>query len=264
MSYASIPELNRYLEDFATNYYGSLSGTANMGTFVGIATNVLQDDLDASYNKINTYLNSVGHIPLVPIGTSIKTGSYHPYLIEWNCVDTIYTKLTSRHAEEYRDGYPIWMMSFYGRGTSIFQSIVDRKITLDTDTPNRGIGIAQIVSKTGYGSLYTNWDSGYYTRSDFARTYRVKIVGTTDGNEIGQAKYIVSDDDGYSFWSGTFLTGTQWDCSLSSGIEIRFAPGTKTGTKNQLEIGDQWKFDCIPVNTFNSGGEAKFTQFRRG
>jgi hypothetical protein len=153
------------------------------------------------------------------------------------------------------------MAGFYGRGTSIFNDFMTGNIVFSTDTPTRGIGISQIVTHNGLCSMMTNWDLGYYTANDFAKTFHVKITGTRDGNAIGQARFSVSDDDGVSYWTSDYVTGTTW-ISIISGIQIRFQP--LVGTGNQCEYGDEWKFDCIPVNEYAAGGDLTFQTFKRG
>ena len=258
MSYATYLDLDRYLEGFATSYYGTLSQVA--GT-ITIDFNTMQNDIDASYNKINSMLSSIQRIPIVPIGTNPKTGSYHPYLIEWNTMDSIYVKLRSRHAIEYGGALPQWMNDFGTRSMRIFDQIANGEIILDTDTSFHGIGYPIKLAGSGIATMYSNWDSGHYTSSDFQRTFRFKIVSTTNGSQIGQAEFKVSQDDGYSYLTDTWVTATNW-CDIQSGLNIRWSPGL--GTTDQLVIGDIWKVVCTPINILSVGRDTVFKTFGRG
>ena len=260
MAYASIGHLNRYFENFGTLYYGDRDN--NVGT-MEIATADITADLEASFNRLNTMLDSIQRIPIVPVGTNVKTGSYNPFLIEWNCCDTIYEKLKARHIVETQGRLPEWMTYFGSRCNDIFNGIVNEKIPLDTDTTNRGIGYPITITKTGYAALFSNWDSGFYSRSDFPREYRVKIVGTTDGNGIGQAIFQVSEDGSFSFLTGTYTSGTQW-LDLNHGLRVRFEHGSVTGSLSQLERLDEWKITCTPINVRNVGYSSSFKEFGRG
>ena len=53
MSYAAIQDTEKFLEKFATNYYGSK--LSPLGT-LWIDTVSVQSDLDSSFGRINTYL----------------------------------------------------------------------------------------------------------------------------------------------------------------------------------------------------------------
>jgi|SRR5882672_6487834 len=259
MSYAAISDTERFFEQFATSYYGSR--IQPVGTlYIDITS--LQSDLESSYTRMNTYLDAINRIPIVPIGTNIKTGSYHPLLIEWNCCDTIYYKLKARHSQENAGKLPDWMEGFYRRGTQIFQDIANGYITLDTDTTNRGIGYPTIVARTGMATLYSNWDSGFYSGSDFAKQFRIKISDTSAGSNIGQAQFQYSEDDGVSYLAPNYFTGTVW-CVIHSGLQIRWAAGL--GTIAQLVVGDTWRIECIPVNMYHiQGNQVRSSTFRIG
>jgi len=260
MSYGAIIDFDRYFEGFATLYYGN---NENLAGTVVIDTAKITDDLLTSFNKMNIMISSVGRIPLVPIGTNPKTGSYNPFLIEWNCSDTIFTKLKARHSIEYNGALPEWMMSFATRCNNILNDIQFNRIVLDTDRSRRGIGYPVPITKTGFATFYTNWDSGYYTRSDFPRSYRVKITGTSVGNSIGQAVYKISEDDGYSFDANEIVTGTQWNV-FGYGLWWRWEAGTLTGTQKQLELNDEYQISCIPENIRSINSQASFRRFGRG
>ena len=260
MPYASIGHLNRYFENFATLYYGSqdnIPGTMTIGTAEIIA------DLTASFDRMNVMLDSIHRIPIIPIGTNVKSGSYNTFLIEWNCCDAIFEKLKARHIVEFQGRLPEWMMYFGTRCNEVFNSIVNGKIPLDTDTTNRGIGYPIAVTKTGYAAFYTNWDSGFYQRSDFSREYRVKVVGTANGNGIGQAIFQLSEDGGFNYFDGTYTTGTVW-VDLGYGLAVRWEHGTVTGSLGQVERNDEWKITCIPVNIKNVGYSSSYKTFGRG
>jgi hypothetical protein len=259
MGYAKVSELDRYFENFATLYYSS-----EVGKTVTIATQSILDDIEHSANKINSMLSSVNDIPIVPIGTQ-RNGSHNPYLIEWNCCDTIYNKLKSRHAYEYNGELPGWMMQFGSRGMQIFSDILENRITFEFNNTQSGIGFPTQVTHVGRAQLITNWDSGFYDGSDYTKTFGFKIIGTT-GTEIGQSTFSISTDGGYSYPSGTQTTGTGW-IDIADGLQIRWSPqslGT-TGSFRQLEINDEWTVTCVPANvTSITKGKSSFKTFSRG
>lgn len=262
MSYAAFEHFETYFEQFGTGYYGSLLH-GDSGSLI-IATNQWQIDIDASFNKINILLDSIGRIPIVPIGTNVKTGSYHPHLIEWNTVDTIFTKLKSRHSVEYKGALPEWMMSFYSRGESIFQKIQDEEIVLDTDTTNTGIGYPIPITKVGMATFYSNWDSGFYYQSEFPKFYRFKITNVSEGSSSGQAYFKYSNDDGFTWQSTEILTDSGW-IAIEGGLEIRWAnTGTLFGTQVQLALNDEYKVTCIPTNIKTANSKVHVRTFRRG
>lgn len=257
--YATFSNFQELLEDFGTNYYGTSAG----GTLNGIDVTSWQSAIDSSFNRINIQLDTIDRIPIVPIGT-MKNGLYHSALIEWNVCDVIWNKLRSRHTPEYDGKLPEWMLGFGSRGKEIFNSILNDEISFETDTTNRGIGYPIPVTQVGVATFYSNWDSGFYNASDYARTYRIKITATTDGNLIGQPKFQLSLDDGYSYLVDTeAVTGTGW-INLSTGLAFRWAPALSPGTFKQLELGDTWKISCIPLNVSHVNAGPKFRQFEVG
>jgi len=260
MSYAGFSHLDMYIEQFATLYYGNEDNPA--GT-MEIGTVALQTDLDFSSRRLDQRLDAIARIPVIPIGTSPKTGSYNPYIIEWNACDTIFQRLKARHALEFKGAYPEWITGFGSRCDRIVFDIMEGNIVLDTDTTNKGIGAPQKVVQVGLANFYTNWDSGYYQASDRPKTFRFKIAGTTDGNEIGQAKFSCSDDGGYSWGSIYFPTSIDWT-DVASGLKIRWEPISLTGTFKQLELGDEWQVQCIPYEISSINADAKFKTFGRG
>ena len=260
-SYATFADVERFFEGFATHYYGHKD---NLAGTLQIYTGSLADDLSFSFNKINIELSSVGRVPIIPVGTNVKLGQYHPHLVEWNAVDTIFNKLKSRHAVEFRDGLPEWMMSFATRANQIINDIVLGRVSLDTDTTTYGIGYPVEISRVGRGTFYTNWDSGFYWKSDYPKVFRLKIFATTSGNEIGEAEFKSSDNDGYS-WSETLsLTGTTW-IHLEGGLDVRWEPaGTLYGTQAQVEYGDEYQIKCIPANVKVINRHSNFRRIKRG
>lgn len=259
MSYAVISDLNRYLENFGTSYYGSRNGP--LGT-ISINGSLIQEDLDSSFAKINSMLDSLDRIPLIPLGTSIKTGLYNPFIIEWNCCDVIYTKLKSRHYAEYQGNLPSWMVEFGSRGLNIFTDIMNNKIILDIETTNKGIGYPEIVAHTGVAQFFSNWDSGYYTASDYKKTFHFKITSVSEGSSFGQAKFKTSFDDGFTYNSDEVYVGTEW-INVSNGLSIRWSP-VSSGTNAQFATNDEWKVQCIPMNVVSAGYPSRFKQFKVG
>jgi len=160
MAYATFSDFEQFFEGFGTNYYGTFVQQAGTNA---IDLTAWQSAIDSSYNRINTMLDSVDKVPVVPIGTNVKSGAYHPNLIEWNCCDVIFVKLRSRHAREFNNMLPDWMSSFGSRCMQILDSINCGNIALDTDTTSSGIGFPQrVVGINSKASFFTNWDSGFY------------------------------------------------------------------------------------------------------
>jgi len=259
MSYASISDLNRYLENFATNYYGARDGA--LGT-ISINGSLIQSDLESSFAKMNSMLDSLDLVPIVPIGTSVKTGSYNPFLIEWNCCDTIYNKLKSRHYAEFKGELPSWMIEFGSRGLNVFTDIMNGKITLDTQTTEKGIGYPEKIRQSGVAQFYSNWDSGYYTASDYKKVFHFKIISVTAGSSFGQAKFKISHDDGFTYDADEIFVGTEW-INIANGLAIRWSP-VVSGTNAQFGSADEWKVQCIPMNVVSGGYSSRFKQFRVG
>lgn len=259
MSYASISDLNRYLENFATNYYGSRDGA--LGT-IAINLSLIQSDLNSSFEKINSMLDSLNIVPVIPVGTSLKTGSYNPFLVEWNCCDTIYNKLKSRHYSEFKEDFPSWMVEFGSRGLNIFTDIMNGKITLDMQTTEKGIGYPEKVRQSGVAQFHSNWDSGYYTASDYKKTFHFKITSLANGSSFGQARFRVSSDGGFTWNAQEFITGTNW-IPIANGLEIRWSP-VVSGTMAQFGSADEWRVTCIPMNVISGGYSSRFKTFKVG
>ena len=258
MAYATFADFERYLEKFGTRYYGVFDEPTGV---VVIGTTAWQADVDAAFDRVNNMLDSISRIPIIPVGTSVRTGNYNPYLVEWNTVDAIYHKLVARHVTEFGlNGLPQWIQDFGSRSIQIYDNLLNEKIILDTDTSFRGIGYPIRGSVAGNGTFFSNWDSGYYRASDFPKTYRFKISATTEGNAIGQAKYQTSEDDGYSWLPDETPTGTSW-IDVADGLTIRWQP---YGTGNQCNLGDWWKITCKPVSIRATGQPSKVKTFPRG
>lgn len=260
MGYAQIVDLNRYFENFATMYYG-----VEVGRSVGIdvsGTSEIMTDLGHSYDKINSMLESVGRVPIVPIGT-MKNGKHHPHLVEWNCSDMIYTKLKSRHSYEFNGELPGWMTQFATRCKEIFGDIASERITFDFDNTKSGIGYPTEVIRVGRAQLVTNWDSGFYFGSDYQRNFRIKIDGTGASNSISDSTFKVSNDDGYSWTTLAEKTGTDW-VGIQTGFSVRWAYGSTSGSQVQLNIGDEWRITCTPASINKVSSNARFKTFSRG
>ena len=257
MPYATGEHFDRMLEGFATAYYGTQSDNGT-GT-VQINVSQFLSDIQMSYDKINVKLDSIDRIPVTPIGTQ-SNGSHHPYLIEWNVCDTIYTKIRSRHLFEYGDNMPEWIKEFGSRSQMIESMIVSGDIVFETDTTNKGIGYPIRVTGSSIAKFYSNWDSGYYEASDYPREYHFKINDVSGGTNPNQAKFIFSKDSGISYETGTYTTGTDW-IDVEKGLKVRW--GYSSGT-NQLALNDEWKITCIPVNTLSTGQSSQFKRFKRG
>lgn len=262
MPYAVFADFNSYLEDFGTSYYGTRNYVTGS---ISIDTVAWNTDIQTSFNKINYMLDAVARIPMVPVGTSPKTGSYHPFLIEWNVCDVIYNKLKARHSQEYNNELPQWMKDYGSRGLQIFNDILSHKIVLDTDTSVTGIGYPQRISGGGMATLYSNWDSGFYRASDFPKRFRIRISGTNEGSRIGEAVFQVSYDGGFSYDEDDIRTGTEW-VEVRDGLFVRWSPpfGTLVGTQSLLEIGDTWEILCTPANVRQTGFDSRFRTFSRG
>lgn len=260
MSYASFPDFERFLEGFGTNYYGTYKETAGS---VVIDTTSWQSDIDFSYNNINTVLDSLGILPQVPVGTQVRTGSYHPSLIEWNALDVISTKLRARHIEEFNGKFPDWMNDFGSRCVAILEAIMSKKVAFSTDTTETGIGYPTKVTTNGYATFFSNWDWGFYEAADYPKMFHFRITSTNSGNGLGQSLFRISEDDGVSWGSIDYTVGSSWIC-IKDGLEIRWGAGSLTGTQNQFEYGDEWKLQCTPTNVRTSTFPSRYRTFRRG
>ena len=258
MAYAQFSDFENYLEGFGTSYYGTRD---NLTGSISINTTKFQSDMDNSFNRINSILMSIDRIPLVPVGTNPRSGSYHPYLVEWNVVDTIFSKLKARHLIELNGILPEWMNDFGSRCNAIISGLVSGKITLDTDTSNTGIGMAVRVAGSGIATMYTNWDSGFYNGSDYNRIFRIKVTDFSNGSRVGQSKFVVSGDNGYSYDTALFDTGTSW-VNIANGLQVRFAPGL--GTSDQFVYGDTWSVEVKPQNHNIVNRGPKFKRFSVG
>lgn len=259
-SYATFADCERYLESFGTNYYGtSINGT------ISIDTTSWANDLEAAYDSINVQLSTIERVPIIPVGTSVSTGRFHPHLIEWNAVLAIYRKVYSRHAYEFRGNVPEWVSIFGSRAAQVFEDIAYGKVSLFTDVTWKGIGYPVPVTRVGRGTFYSNWNTGFYQYSANSKTYRFRVIGTTNGNLPGQAEFVVSHDDGYSWETGTRTTGTAW-IDIEYGLAVRWEnTGTLYGgTQYQINRLDEYQITCVPpsMNAPRSRVEAK--TFRRG
>jgi len=74
---------------------------------------------------------------------------------------------------------------------------------------------------------------------------------------------LYSIDDGYSYIAATYATGTIW-ADLGYGVNVRWSPGTLTGTQVQLDYGDTWKFDVIPQNVRKQNGAITYRRYGLG
>lgn len=258
MPYATPEHFERILEGFGTAYYGTQS---NNGTGT-VEVNVSQfwSDIYSSWNTINLKLDGIDRIPVVPVGTQ-SNGSFNQYLVDWNVFDTIYTKLRSRHLFQYGDNLPEWIKEFGTRSDNIEKMIRDGVVTFETDTTNKGIGYPIRVYGTSIAKFYSNWDTGFYSASDYPKEYHFKIIGTTDGTNPGYAKFRYSKDNGMSYLPDELTTGTDFQ-SIDSGLEVRWA--LTAGSLAQLAINDEWKITCTPVNTLSISGDSQYKTFGRG
>ena len=258
MAYASLSDFETYFEGFGTKYYGTKNTIT--GSIV-VNTTKFTADLDNSYNKLNSILSSIGRIPNVPVGTNPKTGSYHPNIVEWNTIDTIYTKLRARHLIEYAGQFPEWMNYFGSRCNEIISGITSGAIAFDTDTVNTGIGMPIRRAGSGIATMYSNWDIGFYYGSDYPKIYRIKTSDFTNGSTIGKARFVVSADDGFSYGTDKYDTGTAW-ISIDKGLQIRFENGS--GTNEQLTTTDVWSIETKPQNPNKVTNAARFKRFDVG
>ena len=258
MGYANRSDFERFVEGFGTLYYGTQS--ADGEGIVEIDINKFQSDIDASYNNINIKLDGVDRIPITPIGTQ-SNGSFNQYLIDWNCYDTIYTKLRSRHLMQFGDNLPDWIRQFGTMSNAIEKMIREGDVVFETDTTNKGIGYPIRVTGSSIAKFYSNWDTGFYQASDYPKEYHFKIYGTLNGTNPGQAIFRYSKDGGVSYLSNDITTGTDW-IAIDKGLEVRW--GVIVGTSAQLAINDEWSITCIPVNTISTGMSSNFKTFKRG
>lgn len=258
MPYATPEHFERFFEGFGTAYYGTQSQNGT-GT-LEINLPQFQADIASSYANINIKLDGISRIPVVPVGTQ-SNGSFNQYLIDWNVYDVIYTKLRARHLFQFGDNLPEWIRDFGTRSDGIEKMIRDGAVTFEADTTTKGIGYPIRVYGTSIAKFYSNWDTGYYDASDYPKQYHFKITGTTDGTNPGFAKFQYSKDSGNSYLTTELTTGTDWQ-SIEHGLEIRWA--LTAGTLPQLQINDEWKVTCTPVNIRSISGDSQYKTFGRG
>lgn len=255
MAYATYSDLNRYFEEFVERYYGTRNSKTDT---IDIDYERLQTDIELSFQKINSLLEGIERIPVVPIGTNPFTGSYNPFLIEWNACDLIYNKLKSRHAIEYANELPEWITRYGSRCVEIYENILNERILFHTDTTNRGIGYPLKINQSGYAMFMSNWETGYYTGYQHTVNYRFRIVEV--GTTINDVYFVISKDDGYSFSDERIQVATEW-IDIEDGLRVRWQ---LYGTGTQFVVGDEWKVVCIPTNYRQYGGKSRYKQFLIG
>lgn len=256
-TYVSTQDLDTLLENFVSKYYGSYIDGADDVT-IGTQYSV---DLSNSYQQANEWLSGVNSIKTVPIGTQ-SDGNY-PFnvrMLQGNLM--IYHRLLGAHYGEFSDGIPGWIRVYLNRANDIYSDIKNMRVVFADDITQgeSGIGQGTFVSRSGMANWYTNWETGYYRASDFAKTYSVRIDGTLSGNSIGQSTFKWSKDGGASFIGTSIVTATTWT-ELEEGLKIRFEP---IGTGNQLEFGDRFDIRCVPMNIQAKSGQVRNVYFRRG
>jgi len=256
-SYCSGEHFERFVEGFATLYYGSQEGGTGA---IQIATTQLLSDISSSYNKINNVLDGFDRVQVVPIGTE-SNGSYNQALIDWNALDVIYTKLVSRHWIQFQGNLPDWIAEFGSQAKRIEEQVREGYITFETDTTRKGIGYPIKLSGTPASRFFSNWDIGYYTGSDYEKEFHFKIIDTSEGTTPNTAKFVVSDNGGYSWWSGTFVAGTAWT-SIVNGLAVRWEYAV--GTLPMLTVGDSWRITCVPTNKLSQGQSSSYKTFGLG
>jgi hypothetical protein len=256
-TYISGQDLDTALEGFITKYYGSnIDGAEEItiGTQYGV-------DMGNSYSQTNEWLSGVNHIKTIPFGTqSDGNYPYHVRMLQANLM--IYNRLKSAHYGEFDAGIPGWINTYLTRANEILSDIREQKAVFADDTTQgeSGIGIGTYVTHSGAANWYTNWETGFYWASDFAKTYSIVIDGTTGGNSIGDSTYKWSKNGGVSFEETGQTTATTWT-EVEAGLFIRWEPN---GTSNQLEYGDRFDVRCVPSNIAVKSGGVRPVTFGRG
>ncbi len=257
-SYCGTSDLNRLLESFVTEFYGT-NGYGDSGT--------VYDDMQTTFKQLNEDLDSIGRFRTIPLGTQ-SDGLYPRWVIECQSNLIIYQKLRSRFLPEFQ-GVPDWIKEFKESAKEIIQDVEDGSIVgLDeTSLGEQGIS-APTSTQTGVATFYNNFDdpSSPYTGEGVQRTYKIQIDSVSSGSSIGLATYKWSKDGGVSWEESSQSTGTSWD-SLENNIRICWQPYTSlAGTQVQLALNDYWTFVCTPTNKVAYGNKkyAKQRFFSRG
>ena len=251
------------LENFTDDFYGTmLNGTT--GTVLSTGTTKINDDILTSYRRINEYLDAIGRLHTIPIGTQADTGRYPEAVVVWNVKDVIYNKLRSRFAPQVEDALPGWIQQFGDDAESLRLDIISGNIVFrdEVSVSESGIQPPAVVTRNGNATFYNNYNRDIYTGGDFERTFVIEIDGTNSGNEIGKATFRWSYDGGVTWEDEDVDTGTAW-VELTYNVQVRWEP---SGTANEIELGDRWQFRCIPedIPSYGESSQVRARNFYRG
>jgi hypothetical protein len=215
--------------------------------------------LDASA-AVNSALEAMGH--KLPLRTGTH-GLYDQPIRDWAAYEAVYRIVSSRQGAFQRnlDEEP-WFKEFQAQADRIHTKFKKKEYSLfrDSNPSDAGIGMATKVVGTSYIQMETNW-KGYgsgFDGSDFERLWVVEAVGTGTYGRINEATFKWSMDGGLSFFGTDVTYGTSsydW-IPLSNGVQIRFHPGTYTGSAGLWNVGDKWQFTTTPRGQAVAGRKA--------
>jgi hypothetical protein len=199
---------------------------------------------------VNSALEAMGYKLPLKVGTN---GVYDQPLRDWVAYETIYRIVSARQGAYLRNGEEKpWFYEFQTQADRIHSKFKKKEYSLfrDSNPADAGIGIATKVVGTSYIQMETNW-KGYgsgFDGSDFERTWVVETVGTGTYGRINEATFKWSNDGGLSFFGTDSNYGTSsfdW-IPLANGVQVRFHPGTYTGSAGLWDVGDKWQFTTTP------------------
>jgi len=233
--YADYDDMQRIFPTIVDFFLSAPQGTIDARTYLIAAT-----------NRINQFLQSLPFIETIPLATT-SSGDYDQNIKDLCCYLAIHERVWGKLMQQLPEK-PLWIADFYERGTGMMRDIVDGNLILEIGigAAEKGIGEpAKGATNSGQALFFTNFD-GYFGRltdASHKRSWILQIDATTSGNNIGQATYKWSMDNGFTWEEETITTGTDWD-NLAYNVHIRFQHGT--GTANQLNFGDRWTWTTVP------------------
>jgi len=233
--YADFSDMQRIFPGIVDYFLNAAQGTTDARNYLIAAT-----------NKINEFLQALPFIETVPLATT-ASGDFDQRIKDMCCNLAIHERVWGKLRQQLPEK-PLWIADFYSEATSIMRDIVDGNTILEVGIGGAEKGInepAKGATNSGQALFFNNSDgyNGRLTDVFGKRTWVVQIDATASGNNIAQATYKWSMDNGFSWEEEAIATGTDWD-SLAYNVYVRFQHGT--GTANQLNFGDRWVWTTVP------------------